>query len=65
MVGIRQRWRAQASGGPIMWIYKGIAVFLADFNSSGIRYYARTDNGILRSSTKQGMRELINARNVR
>lgn len=42
-----------------MWTYKGIDVFRADINSSGIRWYARTPWGILRADTKQSMRELI------
>jgi hypothetical protein len=42
-----------------MWTYKGIDVFRADFNASGIRWYARTDAGILRADTKASMRELI------
>lgn len=44
-----------------MWTYKGIDVFPADRNSSGIRWYARTQNGILKADTKQGMKQLINA----
>jgi hypothetical protein len=44
-----------------MWTYKGIDVFRADINSSGIRWYARTPWGILRADTKQSMRELISA----
>ena len=45
----------------LMWTYKGIDVFPADINSSGIRWYARMGIGItLRADTKQGMRELIN-----
>jgi hypothetical protein len=43
-----------------MWTYKGVDVFRADLNSSGILWYARTPRGMLRSDTKAGMRELIN-----
>ena len=41
-----------------MWTYKGVDVFAADRNSSGIRWYARTSGGILRSDTKDGMKNL-------
>lgn len=42
------------------WTYKGIDVFSAERNSSGIRWYARTGAGVvLRSDTKSGMRQLI------
>lgn len=43
--------------------YKGHDIFPADFNASGIRWYCRTDSGILRSDTLAGMRELIDGRN--
>lgn len=43
-----------------MWTYKGFDIFQADRNSSGIRWYVRTEQGILRSDTKQGMKALIN-----
>lgn len=43
-----------------MWTYKGITVYRADRNSSGIRWEAFTDRGRLRSDTKQGMKQLIN-----
>ena len=44
-----------------MWTYKGIDIFPADHNSSGIRWYARTGNGsCLKADTKQSMRDLIN-----
>jgi hypothetical protein len=43
-----------------MWTYKGIDVYRADVNSSGIRWYARTSAGTLRADTKAGMRDLIN-----
>ena len=42
-----------------MWTYKGIDVFPADLNSSGIRWYARTGTGILRADSKASMRDLI------
>lgn len=45
---------------PEAWTYRGIDVYPADRNSSGIRWYARTDSGNLRSDTKQSMRILIN-----
>jgi hypothetical protein len=42
------------------WTYKGIDVWPADRNSSGIRWYARVPNApTLRADTKDGMRELI------
>jgi hypothetical protein len=42
------------------WRYKGMDVFPADRNSSGIRWYARPGNGkVLRADTKDGMRQLI------
>ncbi len=43
-----------------MWTYKGVDIFRADRNSSGIRWYARTGAGILRADSKASMRELIN-----
>jgi hypothetical protein len=44
-----------------MWTYKGVDVFRADRNASGIRWYARVGTGIaLRADTKASMRELIN-----
>lgn len=45
------------------WTYKGVTVYRADWNASGIRWYARTGNGtgVLRADTKQGMRSLISA----
>lgn len=42
-----------------MWTYKGIDVYRADVNSSGIRWYARTGTGTLRADTKESMRSLI------
>lgn len=42
-----------------MWTYKGVDVFPADRNSSGIRWYARSYRGILRADTKKSMRNLI------
>ena len=42
-----------------MWTYKGIDIFRADPNCSGIRWYAWTDAGTLKADTKQGMRQLI------
>lgn len=41
------------------WTYKGIDVYPAELNSSGIRWYARTPWGLLRTDSKQSMRELI------
>jgi hypothetical protein len=43
-----------------VWTYKGISVFRADLNSSGIRWYARTPNGLLRADSKLSMKQLIN-----
>jgi hypothetical protein len=42
-----------------MWTYKGIDIFPASLNSSGIRWYARTTDGILRADSKASMRQLI------
>jgi hypothetical protein len=42
-----------------MWTYKGVDVFPAELNGSGIRWYARSPWGILRADTKTSMRELI------
>lgn len=42
-----------------MWTYKGVIVHPAALNSSGIRWYALSVNGGLRSDTKEGMRRLI------
>lgn len=43
------------------WTYKGIDIWPADPNSSGIRWYARMpDEPKLRADTKTSMRELIN-----
>lgn len=43
-----------------MWTYRGVDVFPADRNSSGIRWYARTSSApVLRADTKASMRELI------
>lgn len=43
-----------------MWTYKGIDIFPADPNSSGIRWYARTEWGMLRADSKVSMKQLIN-----
>ncbi len=46
---------------PLPWRYKGVDVFAADRNSSGIRWYARMGSvPTLRADTKQSMRQLIN-----
>lgn len=44
-----------------MWTYKGVDVYPADRNSSGIRWYARHPlaPAVLRSDTREGMRHLI------
>lgn len=52
-----------------IWTYKGVTVYPASLNSSGIRWYARCllDSAAqlnaynLRADTKQGMRQLIRA----
>lgn len=41
------------------WTYKGINVYPADRNSSGIRWTALGPNGRLRADTMQGMKQLI------
>jgi catechol-2,3-dioxygenase len=46
-----------------MWTYKGIDVYQADPNGSGIRWYARVpwdDTPTLRADSKISMRALIN-----
>jgi len=43
------------------WTYKGVTVYRADRNASGILWYARTGAGTLRADSKQGMRSLISA----
>jgi hypothetical protein len=49
---------------PKAWRYKGFDIFPADRNSSGIRWYSRTGDGegVLRSDTKNTMRQLITAK---
>jgi hypothetical protein len=45
-----------------VWTYKGVDVFRADLNSSGIRWYARgvrNAPGTLLADSKASMRELI------
>lgn len=43
-----------------LWTYKGVNVFPADRNASGIRWYARMGLGFtLRADTKESMRHLI------
>lgn len=42
-----------------MWTYKGLDIYRADINSSGIRWYTRSPWGILRADTKESMRHLI------
>ena len=46
----------------MMWTYKGVNIWRADRNGSGIRWEAFTDNGRLRADTKQSMSDLINER---
>lgn len=41
--------------------YKGVNIYPASPNNSGIRWYAHGKAGFLRADTLQGMRELINA----
>lgn len=43
------------------WTYKGYSISRADHNSSGIRWECFTNNGRLRSDTKEGMKQLINS----
>lgn len=44
----------------VLWTYRGVNVYPAGPNSSGIRWTANSDLGhTLRSDTKEGMRELI------
>ena len=43
-----------------MWTYKGIDIFKAGINSSGIKWYAWCRGTTLRADSKASMRELIN-----
>ena len=47
------------STGPKSWTYRGVDVHPAAINSSGIRWYALTDNGTLRADSKETMRFAI------
>ena len=42
-----------------MWIYRGVNVWPADRNASGIRWEAMTSHGRLRADSKASMRDLI------
>lgn len=42
-----------------IWKYKGLDIFPAGRNSSGIRWCCLSPSGILRADTKTSMRELI------
>ncbi len=42
-----------------MWTYKGVNVYPAEINSSGIRWYALGFGGTLKADTKESMRQLI------
>lgn len=42
-----------------MWNYRGFNVYPASTNASGIRWYCRTSQGILRADSKASMRLLI------
>lgn len=54
------------SDKPQSWKYRGVNVYPADRNSSGIRWYAFGGLGFkLTADTKQGMRELIKANRKR
>lgn len=45
-----------------VWTYKGVNVYPAPVNSSGVRWTANVEIGVtLRADTKQGMRAVINA----
>lgn len=44
-----------------IWVYKGVNIYPADVNASGIRWYAIVKGKKLRSDAKQGMRQLITA----
>ncbi len=45
----------------LLWTYKGVDVFKADANNVGIRWYARTNYGMLKTSSKKNMKRMINA----
>lgn len=42
-----------------MITYRGYDIFKSDDNTSGIKYYTRTHNGILRADTLDGIKRLI------
>lgn len=44
-----------------MWTYKGVDIYPADINGSGMRWYARTEWGLIRSDTKVSMRVAISS----
>lgn len=39
--------------------YKGYFIFPCKANSSGMKYYTLTDNGIVKADTLKGIKELI------
>ena len=41
--------------------YKGYDIFTCDYNASGMKYYTRTEKGILRADTLAGIKSLINS----
>lgn len=63
----RRKYSRRRNPSERMWTYKGVDVYPADRNSSGIRWYARTysGEGVLRADTKDGIRRLIKARGRR
>jgi len=46
-----------------MATYKGVIVHRCDTNSSGMKYYAYTDKGVVKSDTLRGVKKLINFNN--
>lgn len=40
--------------------YKNFTIYPCEYNASGMRYYAHTNNGTLRADTLQGIKNLIN-----
>lgn len=61
----KQDKKARKNPRGAMWTYRGVDVFAADRNSSGIWWYARTPGGILRADSKESMKRLIGKKGKR
>ena len=42
-----------------MQTYRGYEIYKCDVNSGGMKYYTRTNNGILRADSLEGIKRLI------